>query len=195
MGITKSEDGMYHIRGKKFEMLCGSRAQVWHHTAYKTSGGLTRDHLIQNKSGRIVSKKKHGTAKREKRLVKAGYGTRKGKFGYVKLHSKKSRKHGGSQPSLGFGAFPSALTSNIPPADDVLGKADISNMNTLATNYSGGGAVLPAIQGSAYPEAVEAPLPNMPGAYEFTPEDRALGATSGGKRKRHSKKSRSHRRH
>lgn len=101
---TKSEDGMYHIRGKKFELLEGSRAQVHHGTAHKTSGGLTKDHLYMNKHGRIVSKKKHMTAKKEKRLVKAGYGTKKGKFGFVilnksnagkskKNHTRKSRKH------------------------------------------------------------------------------------------------------
>jgi hypothetical protein len=31
------------------------------------------------------------TAKKEKRLVKAGYGTKKGKFGFVMLNGKKSR--------------------------------------------------------------------------------------------------------
>jgi hypothetical protein len=58
---------------------------VWHGTAYKTSGGLCKSDLLQNKAGRIVSKSKHSTAKRERRLVKAGYGTKKGKFGFVKI--------------------------------------------------------------------------------------------------------------
>jgi hypothetical protein len=89
---TKATDGMYHIRGKKFEILEGSRAQVHHGTAYKTSGGLTKDHLHMNKHGRIVSKKKHMTAKKEKRLVKAGYGTKKGKFGFVLLGDSKAKK-------------------------------------------------------------------------------------------------------
>lgn len=93
---SKTASGKYVIQGKNYEMLSGSRAQVWHGTAYKTSGGLTKHHLMQNKSGRIVSKEKHMTAKKEKRLVKAGYGTKKGKFGYVKLNKGKhtrSRKH------------------------------------------------------------------------------------------------------
>ena len=81
------------IQGKSYEMLMGSRAQVWHGTAFKTSGGLTKNNLMQNKAGRIVSKDKHMTAKKEKRLVKAGYGTKKGKFGFVMLG--KSRKHHG----------------------------------------------------------------------------------------------------
>jgi hypothetical protein len=73
----------------------GTRAQVWHGTARKTSGGLTKKHLMKNKAGRIVSRAKHNTAKREMRLVKYGYGTKKGKFGMVQLksHRKKSRKH------------------------------------------------------------------------------------------------------
>jgi len=62
----------------------GSRAQVMHGTAHHTSGGLTKSDLKYNKHGRIVSRKKSAKAKREKRLEKAGYKTRKGKFGAVK---------------------------------------------------------------------------------------------------------------
>ena len=62
----------------------GSRAEVFHETAKHTSGGLTKDDLIQNKQGRIVSKKMSEMAKKEKRLEKAGYKTEKGKFGAVK---------------------------------------------------------------------------------------------------------------
>lgn len=96
---TKS-NGKYSIHGHKYEMLCGSRAQVWHKTAYKTSGDLKKHHLMKNKSGRIVSRAKHATAKKEKRLVKSGYGTKKGKFGFVLLNGKekgtrKKRQRGG----------------------------------------------------------------------------------------------------
>lgn len=91
--ILRSEDGMYHIKGKKFQMLIGSRAQVWHGTAYKTEGGLTKDKLMKNKRDHIVSKKKHLTAKKEKRLEKAGYFTKKGQFGYVKKSVKNTRKN------------------------------------------------------------------------------------------------------
>jgi len=91
--VQKHEDGTYHVHGKKYEMLEGSRAQVWHGTAYKTSGGLTKSHLMMNKHGRIVSSAKHRTAKKEKRLEKAGYFTKKGKFGAVKKTAKKTRKH------------------------------------------------------------------------------------------------------
>ena len=98
---SKSASGKYVVQGKSYEMLIGSRAQVWHGTAYKTSGGLTKNNIMQNKSGRIVSKSKHNTAKRERRLVKAGYGTKKGKFGFVKLgktgKNSKGRKSRGSR--------------------------------------------------------------------------------------------------
>jgi len=89
--FTKSTNGKYVVKGHKFEMLIGTRAQVWHGTAFKTSGGLTKGHLLQNKAGRIVSRTKHATAKKEKRLVKAGYGTRKGKFGFVMLNKSSSK--------------------------------------------------------------------------------------------------------
>lgn len=92
----KASDGKYHIAGKTYEVLEGSRAQVGHHTAYKTPGGLTLSDLFKNKHGRYVSKKKHITAKRENRLKKAGYGTVKGKFGAVKMHGTRkqhTRRH------------------------------------------------------------------------------------------------------
>ena len=59
----------------------GSRAQVMHGTAKKTSGGLTKSQLKYNKQGKIVSKKASTLAKKNNRLVKAGYVTRKGEFG------------------------------------------------------------------------------------------------------------------
>jgi len=66
----------------------GSRSEVWHGNAKKTTGGLTKKDLLKNKHGELVSKKKHFTAKKEKRLEKAGYFTQKGKFGYVKRDAK-----------------------------------------------------------------------------------------------------------
>lgn len=89
---SKHEDGLYHINGKKYELLTGSRAQVWHETAYKTSGGLTRSDLLKNKHGRIVSKDKHKSAKKNKRLEKAGYTAKKGQFGAVKMGTNKRVK-------------------------------------------------------------------------------------------------------
>lgn len=84
----KGPDGKYHIKGKTYELLVGSRAQVWHGTAYKTKGDLKKENFVYNKHGRVVSKRKHNTAKKEKRLQKYGYFTKKGKFGYVKKSGK-----------------------------------------------------------------------------------------------------------
>ena len=96
--FTRTSNGKYLVKGHRYEMLIGTRAQVWHGTAHKTAGGLKKSDLFQNKAGRIVSKSKHFTAKKERRLVRAGYGTKKGKFGYVKLGKTRSRrgKRGGS---------------------------------------------------------------------------------------------------
>ena len=45
-------------------MRVGTRRQVWNGTAYMTTGGLTKDKLMKNKRGRIVSKRKHLLGKR-----------------------------------------------------------------------------------------------------------------------------------
>jgi hypothetical protein len=73
------------------ERTFGSRAEVFHGNAKKTTGGLTKKDLMKNKHGEIVSRKKHLTAKKEKRLEKHGYFAKKGKFGFVKKE-KKSRR-------------------------------------------------------------------------------------------------------
>lgn len=67
-----------------FQRTFGSRAEVFHGTSKKTSGGLLKKDLIKNKWGEIVSRKKHMTAKKEKRLEKHGFFAKKGKFGFVK---------------------------------------------------------------------------------------------------------------
>ena len=90
--VTKAPDGFYHVNGKKYPVLIGSRAQVYHEKAFKTSGGLKKKDLLMNKNGRIVSSKKHATAKREKRLEQHGYFAKKGKFGFVKKTPAKSRR-------------------------------------------------------------------------------------------------------
>lgn len=87
----RSTDGKYHISGKAYPELFGSRQQVWNGTSFKTAGELVRSQLMMNKWGRIVSTKKHATAKKEKRLEKAGYFAQKGKFGYVKRTPKSKR--------------------------------------------------------------------------------------------------------
>jgi DVNP family len=87
----RGDDGMYTVDGKKYKELFGSRTQVWNGNAYKTAGNLTKKELMFNKHGRIVSLKKYKTAKKEKRLEKAGYFTEKGKFGWVKKNKSARR--------------------------------------------------------------------------------------------------------
>jgi hypothetical protein len=74
-------------------MVVGTRAQVFHKNADKTTGGLEKKDLMKNKHGRIVSVRKHKSAKKDNRLEKAGYYTKKGVFGYVKKEKSKTRKH------------------------------------------------------------------------------------------------------
>jgi len=110
---TKSPSGKYQIHGKSYHILTGTRAQVWHGTAYKTSGDLTKSNFLQNKSGRIVSSKKSASAKRDNRLVKSGYGTKKGKFGWVKIGSRRQRsKRRGRKSMRGGMNGASSSTSN-----------------------------------------------------------------------------------
>ncbi len=85
-------DNYYHINGKKWKELFGSREQVYNGTAFKTPGGLTKKDLFFNKNGRIVSMKKHKSATAEKRLEKYGYSARKGRFGYVRKTQKKVKQ-------------------------------------------------------------------------------------------------------
>jgi hypothetical protein len=95
MGYTRDKStGLYNIKGNTYEKIRGSRTQVLNGTAYMTTGELTKEKLLYNKNGYIVSKKKHFTAKKEMRLEKYGYFAKKGKFGYVKksLRNRKTKK-------------------------------------------------------------------------------------------------------
>lgn len=51
-------DGLYHIGNKSYKKYMGTREEVWNETAYKTTGDLTKDKLLVNKHGNIVSKSK-----------------------------------------------------------------------------------------------------------------------------------------
>jgi len=82
--------------GKEYMSKTGSRRQVFgtpahKPSAYATSGGLTKKDLVLS-HGRIVSKKKHLTAKKEKRLEKHGYFAKKGKFGFVKRKTRRATR-------------------------------------------------------------------------------------------------------
>jgi hypothetical protein len=63
----------------------GSKAQVFHGTAKHTIGGLTQADLVQNKRGKIVSRKQQAAGKKAlKHLVNAGYKAKKGEFKLMK---------------------------------------------------------------------------------------------------------------
>jgi hypothetical protein len=115
--------------------LIGTRAQVWHGTCKKTSGGLTKSDLMMNKHGHIVSKAKHMTAKKEKRLLKYGYGFKKGKFGAVKMGTRKMRK------SMRGGMY------NLNPAD--VSAMDITGQGPNAGNGIAGQGITVGDAGSA----------------------------------------------
>jgi len=86
--INKGSDGLYHAKGKTFKVLKGSRAEVWHDTAFKTSGNLEKGDLMKNDRGRIVSRSKHIKMKNEKgsRFRRAGWDlAKRGKFGSRRL--------------------------------------------------------------------------------------------------------------
>ena len=88
---------MVHIK------TVGSKAEVWHGTALKTSGQLHKKDLVKTKKGRIVSRKKQAAGKKAiKRLFALGYKPTKGKFslmrksGKSKKMSRRTRKKGGA---------------------------------------------------------------------------------------------------
>jgi len=68
----KNKQGTYDIDGKQYELLEGTRQEVWDKKAYKTSGGLLKHNLIINKLGHIVSKRKSISETHLKRLFTCG---------------------------------------------------------------------------------------------------------------------------
>jgi len=86
-----------------FEQTLGSKAQVWHGTAKKTRGGLTKSHLMKNKHGHIVSRKQHKRGKQAiKHLFKLGFKPKKGTFKAFHKGSKKMRGGTGSANGIGY---------------------------------------------------------------------------------------------
>jgi hypothetical protein len=154
MKYQKNAAGHYVIKGKTYELLVGSRAQVMHGTAYKTTGELTREAFIQNKHGRIVSKSKYNTGKNKNKnnLLLKGYTAKKGKFGYVKIGSKSQRRRryrggttdptndGSVQPANGLNQGtapgPGASPANIPSTG--VGSYETSTLALNAAPFTGG---------------------------------------------------------
>ena len=83
------------------EINIGSKAQVYHGTAKRTSGGLKKGDLMKTKAGRIVSRKKHALGKKAiQRLFKAGYKPKKGSFKVMKKGMRSTRRRGGGDPNV-----------------------------------------------------------------------------------------------
>lgn len=81
-------------------MVVGSKAQVFHGNADRTSGGLKKNDLFQDKNGNIKSKKASKAAKKNQNLKKAGWTYQKGKFGAVKIEDvnmNKKKKSSGTK--------------------------------------------------------------------------------------------------
>ena len=161
-----------------FKKTVGTRAEVWHGTAKKTSGGLQKNDLLKNKSGRIVSKAKHNTAKKEMRLKKFGFGPKSRKE-MLKLskknRSKQARKsrsrkmHGGSGMGVLSPAEANAsymikdvVPQQFSPLDRALdgGKRRVRSMR-------GGQPLSPADVNASY-------MIKDVSAQQFSPLDRAL---------------------
>ena len=65
---SKQKDGKYHIGNTKYDLLMGTREEVWDGIAYKTTGGLIKTDLIINHHGKIVSLNKSVYEKKSNRL-------------------------------------------------------------------------------------------------------------------------------
>jgi hypothetical protein len=86
------------------EQTFGSKAQVWHGTAKKTTGSLTKSDLMKNKHGRIISKRKHTIGKKSiKHLRKLGYIAKKGKFTLFHKGHQSRKMRGGTGAPMGNG--------------------------------------------------------------------------------------------
>lgn len=56
--LKRNKEGKYCNGDIVYDKLIGSREDVWHDKAYKTTGGLNKNDLMLNSNGKIVSKKK-----------------------------------------------------------------------------------------------------------------------------------------
>jgi hypothetical protein len=65
---TKQKDGKYHIGDTIYDLLTGTREEVWDGVAYKTTGGLIKSDFMINNLGNIVSLKKSVFEKKNYRL-------------------------------------------------------------------------------------------------------------------------------
>jgi len=77
-------------------MTVGSKAQVFHGTAKKTSGGLEKSDLVKNKHGRIVSRGLQAAGRKAlKYLTRKGYKAKKGVFHLFNKYRRKTKRQQG----------------------------------------------------------------------------------------------------
>jgi hypothetical protein len=157
---------------------------------------------MKNKAGRIVSRKKHHSAKKDNRLVKAGYKTKKGTFGFVKVGSRKRGRKGhkggsGTVPlsQLSWGsASPETRVlqaggapygDNVTPANFSAGDSNGSGSSILGNGISGAGitnfgnsSIGVQMRAGMTGGSTYGPAPRPPG-----PPPR-MGATMGGRRRK-----------
>jgi hypothetical protein len=116
------------------EQTFGSKAQVWHGTAKKTSGGLTKSDLMKNKHGRIISKKKHTMGKKSiKHLRQMGYIAKKGEFTLFHKGHKSRKMRGGAN-----GPHNTSSSTNSNQLSSAMGQYSNTNTNTQGSNSSTG---------------------------------------------------------
>jgi hypothetical protein len=113
----------------------GTKAQVWHFSAAKTSGGLTRKDLMKHK-GRIISRKKHAAGKKAiKHLRALGYIAKKGTFKLMSksmARSPKSRgKRSKSRSTRKRGGFWFEDKAAAPSVSDMM-KGAMGSVSTMA---------------------------------------------------------------
>jgi hypothetical protein len=132
------------------EQTFGSKAQVWHGTAKKTSGGLTKGDLMKNKHGRIVSRRKHSMGKKSiKHLRKLGYIAKKGKFTLFHKGHKSRKMRGGANLPMANGQHSTSSSTNsnqLGPA--AMAQRSGSNTSTQGTNSTTGNDLAKAMVAS-----------------------------------------------
>ena len=117
----------------------GTRAQVWHGTAKKTPGGLTKVNLMKNKHGRIVSKRKHASGKKTiKHLKKLGYVAKKGEFKLFHKGHKSKKMRGGTGSAPTGTAAGSPLNSALQSGTNPLPQATAQQVAAGLMNKKGG---------------------------------------------------------
>lgn len=122
-------DNKYHVGGKAYPHLVGSRKQVFGGFAYKTAGELTKEDLVSNDQGRFVSRRKHLSATKEMRLRKYGYTARRGKFGSVKMTAVQKTSPSSASSSKGGSGFKPLVPK--PSSDEAKAAARLENSSNV----------------------------------------------------------------